>query len=140
MQHPVPANRLAYVGLQKRVYADLPLFTELGATAFDPAELTADFAAVTAWIRQTGASKLLVHFDLDVLDPSRFHAQHVGHPDGPEERYRELPSGQITLDQVASLVLASGEAADIVALNITEHLPWDAHHLQQALARIPILG
>jgi arginase len=136
---PVPANRLAYVGIQKRVYADLPLFTELGATAFDPAELTEGFSEITAWIRETGAAHLLVHFDLDVLDPGRFRAQHVGHPDGPEERYRDLPSGQITLDQVTSLVLASGEAAHIAALSITEHLPWDAQHLQHALARIPIL-
>lgn len=136
---PVPANRLAYVGIQKRVYADLPLFTELGATAFDPAELTPAFSEVTAWIRQTGASKLLVHFDLDVLDPGRFRAQHVGHPDGPEERYRELPSGLMTLNQVTALVLASGEAADIAALSITEHMPWDAEHLQQALARLPLL-
>lgn len=139
VRDPLPASRLAYVGIQKRVYADLPLFTQLGATAFDPADLTADFSEVTAWIRQTGAAKLLVHFDVDVLDPARFHAQHVGHPDGPEERYRELPTGKITLDQVAALVVRCGEVADIVALSITEHLPWDAEHLRLALAKIPIL-
>jgi arginase len=140
VKDPVPANRLAFVGLQKRVYADLPLFTQLGATAFDPAELTTDFAEIATWIRQTGAAKLLVHFDLDVLDPNRFRSQHVGHPDGPEDRYREIPTGKLDLEQVISLVLASGEAADIVALSITEHLPWDAQHLQHALARLPILG
>jgi arginase len=140
VKDPVPANRLAFVGLQKRVYADLPLFTQLGATAFDPAELTTDFAEIATWIRQTGAAKLLVHFDLDVLDPNRFRSQHVGHPDGPEDRYREIPTGKLDLEQVISLVLASGEAADILALSITEHLPWDAQHLQHALARLPILG
>ena len=139
VKNPLPADRLAYVGIQKRVYADLPLFTELGVTAFDPAELTPDFAEVTDWIRQTGASKLLVHFDLDVLDPGRFRAQHVGNPAGAEQRYLEIPSGQIDLETVASLVQKSGEAAEIVALSITEHLPWDAANLQQALARIPIL-
>jgi hypothetical protein len=40
---------------------------------------------------------------------------------------------------VTSLVLASGEAADIMALSIAEHLPWGAEHLRQALTRLPIL-
>lgn len=139
VKDPVPATRLAYVGVQKRAYADLPVFTELGATAFDPAEITPDFTEVTSWIQQTGASKLLIHVDLDVLDPHFFRAQHVGNPAGPEDRYRAVPSGKITLDQVTALLLASGQAVDVVALSITEHLPWDAEHLQQSLARIPIL-
>ena len=40
------------------------------ARLFDPAEITPDFTEVTSWIMQSGASKLLVHVDLDVLDPN----------------------------------------------------------------------
>ncbi|WP_417694201.1 hypothetical protein [Roseibium sp.] len=43
-----------------------------------------------------------------------------------------------TFDERCRAVLAG--VADVVALGITEHLPWDAQNLQSLLHALPLLG
>jgi arginase len=113
----------------------------MGATVFDPSELSEGFAEVIERVRATGMSKLLAHFDVDVLDPQRFRALMFNHPDGfLPEHYASIATGKLALDDVVGLITRCGEVAEIVALNITEHLPWDVENMRKALARLPILS
>ena len=141
--HPIPGQRLIFAGVGK---AEMPERTRqaierVGATVFDPTELTPGFSEVVASVRSTGASKLLVHFDLDVLDPNRFRAQLFNNPDGKlAEQFSSIARGKLSLDDVVAMLAHCGEAAEIVGLSIAEHLPWDAENLRHALARLPILS
>lgn len=38
------------------------------------------------------------------------------------------------------LLSRASETVDVVALSITEHLPWDAENLQKALQKLPLLS
>jgi arginase len=142
-EDPIPGNRLVYVGVGKSEMSEASLrsIETIGARVFDPSELTETFAEVIQALKATGASKLLVHFDLDVLDPTKFRAQLFNNPDGLlADHFAGIATGKLTFRDVIHLLARSGEVMDIVALSITEHLPWDAENLRQALARLPILS
>lgn len=141
--HPIPGDRLIYVGVGTAEMSETGRreVVNAGATLFDPSDLTTDFAEVVERLRATGASKLLVHFDVDVLDPQRFRAQLFNHPEGKlDEHFRGMATGKLTLDDVVRLLTRCGEVAEVVALSVTEHLPWDAENMRRALARLPILS
>ncbi|MBP1851906.1 arginase family protein [Rhizobium halophytocola] len=139
---PIPADRLAYIGIDKATVSERSraAVEAIKPKVFAPEELTERFCEVTDWIRSTGASRLLVHFDLDVLEPSHFRAQLFSNPEGLAEQFQASPRGKMTLETVVSLIAAVGEVSDIVALTIAEHLPWDAENLRKALSRLPILA
>ncbi|MCE6076742.1 arginase family protein [Agrobacterium vitis] len=139
---PIPAARLAYVGIDKRKISERSRLAveAIKPRVFSPDELTASFAEVADWAKETGASKLLVHFDLDVIDPSQFRAQLFNNPAGLAEQFKASPTGTMSFETVVGLLLALGEVTDIIALTIAEHLPWDAENLRKALARLPILS
>lgn len=139
---PIPAKRLAYVGIDKGPISERSrrAVEELKPTVFAPSELTQNFSEVTDWLRASGASKLVVHFDLDVLDPKKFREQLFNNPAGLAEQFKSSPTGQMDFDAVVALLKKCSEVIDIVGLTIAEHLPWDAENLRRALAQLPILS
>jgi arginase len=139
---PIPTKRLAYVGIDKGTISERSrrAVEELKPTVFAPSELTQNFSEVTDWIKATGASKLVVHFDLDVLDPKKFREQLFNNPAGLAEQFKASPTGQMDFDTVVALLNKCAEVIDIVGLTIAEHLPWDAENLRAALAKLPILS
>jgi arginase len=139
---PIPTQRLAYVGIDKSTISERSrrAVEELKPKVFAPSELTDCFSEVTDWLKATGASKLVVHFDLDVLDPSKFREQLFNNPAGLAEQFKNSPTGKMDFDTVVALLKKSAEVIDIVGLTIAEHLPWDAENLRRALAELPILS
>ncbi len=139
---PISPDRLGYVGVKPdllwpQARAEMDAW---GVPIFDPDELSADFAEVAAWVRSTGAQHLLVHFDVDSLDPVLFRAQLFSEPTGAlDPAFEGSPTGSLQLDQVVDLLLRVGEVTDVVALSVTEHLPWEAEHLRRAYERLPIM-
>lgn len=55
---------------------------ELGVKSFPPSAVSADSSPVVDWIKHTGASKVLIHFDLDVIDPTDMLAAVGTDPNG----------------------------------------------------------
>src|SRR5436190_22063 len=90
--------------------------------------------------KATGASKLLVHFDLDVLNPVKFREQLFNNPAGLADQFKNSPTGTMDFETVVNLLNNSADVVEIVGLTIAEHLPWDADNLRKALARLPILA
>lgn len=139
---PVPTNRLAYVGIKAdRLRPDARTeLAEWGVPLFDPDLLSSSHDEVLSWARETGASRLLVHFDLDSLDPVSFRSQLFTDPTGAlDPAYTDIQRGRLHLHQVVSLLQHLGEEVDITALSITEHLPWDAENLRTAFSKLPIM-
>lgn len=65
---------------------------ELGIAHLAPQDVAGDSRAVVEWLESCGASKVLIHFDLDVLDPADLVAAVGVVPDG------------MTVDQVVRLI------------------------------------
>lgn len=74
-----------------------------------------------------GARKLLIHLDLDVLDPA-------------EIRLAVGTSGKLNLAALTTLMVALNQTFDIVGLTIAEPMPRDALRLQRLLAALPLLS
>ncbi len=124
----IPASRVALVGLHSWTDDAYENVGEWGLATFAPETLRADSYPLIEWLRNTGATKVAIHFDVDTIDAA-------------EERFGlgEDFGGLSTLE--ARRVMADLEsAADVVALSIAEFIPWQVLRLQQLLKGMPLLG
>ena len=101
---------------------------ELGIRGLSPAETSEGCGAVLEWLRGTGASKVAVHFDLDVLDPAEIIAG-VG-----------VESGGMKIAEVVRLVNGIAAEYDIVGLTVAEPMPRLAIKLKNMLSELPLIG
>ena len=91
-------------------------------------EVRDDSQVIQEWLRTCGASRVVVHFDMDVLDPAEIIAA-VG----------VVPSGM----KIAEVVRVINEIADekeLVGLTIAEPMPRTALRLRKMLSELPLLG
>ena len=100
---------------------------ELGIRGLSPVETARDSLAVLEWLKGTGASKAVVHFDLDVLDPAEIVAG-VG-----------VEPGGIKMDDAVRLINDIASHTDLVGLTIAEPMPRLAIRLKNMLAQMPLL-
>lgn len=105
-----------------------------------PEELADDSEPVLTWLRATGAKHVAVHFDLDVLDANLFRSLTFSKPGAPAPTNDDIQAGRMTLPQVVRLLTDVAKEVDVVGLGITEHMPWDAIALRNALAELPLIG
>lgn len=105
-----------------------------------PDELATDSEPVLAWLRGVGAKHIAVHFDLDVLDASLFRSLGFSKPGNPAPTEDDIQAGRMTLPQVVRLLSDVAKEVDVVGLGITEHTPWDAIALKEALSQLPLIG
>ncbi|EJN05348.1 arginase family protein [Phyllobacterium sp. YR531] len=105
-----------------------------------PEELASNSEPVLAWLRATGAKHVAVHFDLDVLDANLFRSLTFSKPGAPAPTDDDIQAGRMDLPQVGRLLADVAKEVDVVGLGITEHMPWDAMALRNALAEMPLIG
>lgn len=100
---------------------------ELGLKGLSPQETAGDSTAVLDWLKGTGASKAVVHFDLDALDPAEIIAG-VG-----------VEPGGMKIDETVRLINDIASHCDLVGLTIAEPMPRLAIKIRAMLARMPLL-
>lgn len=100
---------------------------ELGIKGLSPAEVARDSRKVLDWIRGTGASKVVVHFDLDALDPAEMIAGVGVEPDG------------MKIEETVRLIADIASAYDLVGLTVAEPMPRVAIKIRNLLGRLPLL-
>lgn len=127
---PINPARVLYIGLRALLEPLEELRELFGITIANvPAEqVEQDSSAVIDWLRDIGAARVAVHFDLDVLDPRDFNSA-VGHDlDG------------LRAEAAIQLLADVSRVVDIVGLGITEYAPRDAMLLADMLRRLPIVS
>jgi arginase len=147
VQTPIKPGNALIAGWRKLPdrFAELQAFEDdlaerLQIQRVGPEELAGDSAPVLAWLRKTGARYVAVHFDLDVLDASLFRSLTFSKPGADALTDDDIQAGRMTLPQVVRLLTDVAKEADMVGLGITEHMPWDAIALGQALSAMPLIG
>lgn len=100
---------------------------ELGIKALSPAEVPGDSAEIMKWLKGTGASKVVVHFDLDVLDPAEIIAGVGVEPDG------------MKIEETIRVINDIASGYDLVGLTIAEPMPRLAIKIRNMLHRLPLL-
>ena len=100
---------------------------QYGIRHLTPADVAADSGAVREWLHSCGASRVAVHFDMDMLDPAEIVAA-VG----------VVPGGMKT----AEVVRVIGDIAatkELVALTVAEPMPRTAVRIRNMLRELPLL-
>jgi arginase len=140
MPRPVDPKRVLYIGLTETSDLESAFIREHGMTRLRPEDVTGSPERVVQWLRASGASKVAVHFDLDVLDPSLYGYLLFHDPWARPEAWDDVPKGRMKFEDVASVLGAVGAEADIVGLAITEFMPWEMIALSRSLRLLPLMG
>lgn len=100
---------------------------KLGIKGLSPHEVAGDSSAVLEWLKATGVSKVVIHFDLDVLDPAEIIAAVGTGPNG------------MKIETAVRLVQDISSQYDVVALTVAEPMPRVAIKIRNMLRQLPLL-
>ncbi len=100
---------------------------KLGIKGLSPQEVAGDSSAILEWLKETGASKVVIHFDLDALDPAEIIAGVGVEPDG------------MKIDEVVRVINDIASKYDLVGLTVAEPMPRIAIKIKNMLHRLPLL-
>jgi arginase len=95
---------------------------------------------VLDWIANEGITQLAIHFDVDVLDPTKFGPVLFNQPDAPADALADVPCGRMAPDQIVRLLQDVAAACDVVGLAIAEYMPWEAITTRNLLRKLPLLA
>ena len=91
------------------------------------------------WIANEDITHLAIHFDVDVLDPTKFSPVLFNEPDAPADALADVPRGRMAPDNVVRLLQDVAAACDVVGLAIAEYMPWEAITTRNMLRKLPLL-
>jgi arginase len=140
LRRPIVPSQILYVGLTETTPFETDFIREHHIARLSPEDLAGSPDKVLDWLRASGAKKVAVHFDLDVLDPSLYRFLLTHQPDAPPGRWDNVAKGRMKFEEVAGILNAVNAEADVVGIAITEYLPWDAIRLSSLLDTLPLLG
>lgn len=122
------ADRILLVGLRDWERDEIKVRQrQLGIKHLSPREVSTDSNKIVNWLNECGASKVVVHFDLDVLDPAEIITAVGIVPDG------------MKIAEVTRVINDISKVKEIVGLTIAEPMPRTAIRLQQMLKQLPLL-
>ena len=78
---------------------------------------------------------ILVHLDIDVLDPTLFHSAYFANPELVGDG---SGGGRMTMDKLTEVLHCITDYADVVGLTIAEYLPFDEEKLHKMFAGLDI--
>lgn len=100
---------------------------QYGIRHLTPENIRKEPEALREWLKSCGASKVVVHFDLDVLDPAEIIAA-VG-----------VVPGGMKIAEVVKVINAVAEEKGIVGLTVAEPMPRTAIRIKEMLNQLPLL-
>ena len=121
-----PSNALI-VGLHSEDEGMKERQKELGIKGLSPEEVAADSSLILEWLKWTGASKVVIHFDMDVIDPADMIAGVGIEPNG------------MKINEVVRAINDIASEYDLVGLTVAEPMPRIAIKLRNMLSQLPLL-
>lgn len=127
-------NDILYIGLQGLHDYQEAFLNEVGIKYKIQTEDFVSDQDILAFLKRFDA--ILVHFDIDVLDPKLFHSTYFANPnlvgDGSG-------GGKMSLEKLSEILQLISTHANLVGFTIAEYLPFDEYKLHQILCKLPIL-
>jgi arginase len=140
VRRPVQPERVLYVGLAETSPFETDFIQGRRIARLGPEDVAGSPEPVLRWLRASGARKVAVHFDLDVLDPSLYDYLLFHDPSAAPGTYDKVPKGRMRFEEVAAILEAVAAEADIVGLAVTEFMPWSMIGLSRSLSSLPLLA
>lgn len=101
--------------------------SEYGIKHLSVEETRNDSTKVLEWLKSTGAKHVVIHFDMDVLDPNEIIAAVGVVPDG------------MKIAEVIRVINDIAKEYDIVGLTVAEPMPRTAIKLKNMLQQLPMM-
>jgi len=121
------ASRILMVGLRNWERDEIRTRQQAyGIPHLTPEEVANNSEAVRGWLHSCGASKVVIHFDMDVLDPTEIIAAVGTDPDG------------MKIHEVIRLINDIAKEKEIVGLTIAEPMPRIAIRIKSMLEQLPL--
>lgn len=98
-----------------------------GIKGLAPKDIAENSTAIMEWLKGTGVSKVVIHFDLDVIDPADMIAGVGVEPDG------------MKTEEVVRVINDIASEYDLVGLTVAEPMPRIAIKIRNMLNRLPLL-
>jgi arginase len=122
----IPAQRVALVGLHSWAEDAYAHVADWGIAAFAPDSLRQDSTALLEWLRNTGATKLAIHFDVDTIDAAEARL-------GLGKDF-----GGLSVAEARRVVADLDAGASVVGFTVAEFIPRQAIRLQRLLDGFPL--
>lgn len=120
-------SRILFVGLRNWERDEIVARQmEYGIKHLTPQDVATDSESVRQWLRSCGASKVVIHFDMDVLDPAEIIAAVGTDPDG------------MKIAEVVRVINDIAQEKEIVGLTIAEPMPRTAIRIRSMLRQLPL--
>ena len=108
----ISADKILFVGLRDWERDEIKKRQEeYGIVHFAPEDTSSSSEPIIEWIKKTNTSKVLIHFDLDVLEPNEIIAAVGVSPNG------------MKINEAVRIINDISKEKDIVGFTIAEHMP-----------------
>lgn len=122
------ASKILMIGIRDWEREEIKLRQkEYGIEYFMPEEVSENSDLIIKWLNKCGASKVVVHFDLDVLDPKEIIAA-VG-----------VVENGMKIREVIRVINDIAKEKEIVGLTIAEHMPRVEIMMKNILNDLPLI-
>lgn len=124
----IDPSKILFVGLRDWERDEIKVRqNEYGIKHLTPEETVSGSEKVIEWLRNTGASNVVIHFDMDVLDPNEIIAAVGVVPDG------------MKIAEVVRVINDVAKEKNLVGLTVAEPMPRTAIILKEMLNQLPLL-
>ena len=124
----ISPDRILFVGLrdwERRQIKDRQ--KEYGIKHLAPADVRTDSSKILEWIKAAGVKNIVIHFDMDVLDPAEIIPAVGVVPDG------------LKINEVVRIINDIAKSSNLVGLTVAEPMPRIAVRLKNMLEQLPLL-
>ena len=132
---PFTGDRIFYVGLQGLHDYQRRFLEEMGVDFRIQTEFFESEARIREFLKRH--PRVLVHFDIDVLDPRGFHSTYFANPEMTGDG---SGGGRMTMEELGRVFSLINAESNVVGLTVAEYLPWDELRLHQTLAKLDIFS
>lgn len=123
----IDASKVLIVGLRSWDEGMHERQAKLGIKGVSPQEVAENSNLVMDWLKNTGASRVVIHFDMDVLDPAEIIAAIGTDPNG------------MKIAEAVRLINDISSTYDLIGLTVAEPMPRVAIKLRNMLDQLPLL-
>ena len=100
---------------------------QYGIKHLSPQDVAQNSDAIKSWLKACGTSKVVIHFDMDALDPTEIIAAVGTDPDG------------MKMEEVIRVINDIAAEKELVGLTIAEPMPRTAIRIKNMLNQLPLL-
>lgn len=127
---PYKPENILYIGMDEMQPKESVLVNKYGIPVIKPQEVAENSTKVTEWIRKHNLKQVVVHLDVDVLDPRKFNSVM---PNYQGDLGFSTIDGTMTIPQITRLLNDVDAVTSIVGISYAEYMPWDAQNLKKMM-------